>query len=52
MSSLAFVCPEIVLPKVMDQLRTDIDPLTINALTDAEFGIWETPEGMTYVDGE
>ncbi|KAJ8595557.1 ARM repeat-containing protein [Rhizopogon salebrosus TDB-379] len=50
MSSLAFVCPEVVLPKVMDQLRANVDALTINALTEAEFGIWETPEGMTYVD--
>ncbi|KAG1762385.1 armadillo-type protein [Suillus occidentalis] len=32
------------------QLRTDIDPSTINALSEAEFGIWETPEGTTYVD--
>jgi hypothetical protein len=51
-STLAFVCPENALPKIMEQLRTDIDPSTINALSEAEFGIWETPEGMTYVDGE
>ncbi|KAG2360727.1 ARM repeat-containing protein [Suillus spraguei] len=49
-STLAFVCPEYVLPKVMEQLRADINPSTINALSQAEFGIWETPEGMTYVD--
>ncbi|KAG1774599.1 armadillo-type protein [Suillus placidus] len=49
-STLAFVCPENVLPKIMEQLRADIDPSTINALSEAEFGIWETPEGMTYVD--
>ncbi|OJA10082.1 hypothetical protein AZE42_06300 [Rhizopogon vesiculosus] len=50
MSSLAFVCPEVVLPKVIDQLRADIDSSTINALSEAEFGIWDTPEGTTYVD--
>ncbi|KAG2158689.1 armadillo-type protein [Suillus bovinus] len=49
-STLAFVCPENVLPKIMEQLRADIDPSKINALSEAEFGIWETPEGMTYVD--
>jgi len=35
----------------MRQLRADIDSSTINALTETEFGIWETPEGMTYIDG-
>ncbi|KIK38679.1 hypothetical protein CY34DRAFT_809070, partial [Suillus luteus UH-Slu-Lm8-n1] len=49
-STLVFVCPENALPKIMEQLRTDIDPSTINALSEAEFGIWETPEGTTYVD--
>ncbi|KAG1831619.1 armadillo-type protein [Suillus variegatus] len=49
-STLAFVCPQNVLPKIMEQLRADIDPSKINALSEAEFGIWETPEGMTYVD--
>ncbi|KAG1734519.1 armadillo-type protein [Suillus lakei] len=49
-STLAFVCPEHVLPKIMEQLRADIDSSTINALSEADFGIWETPEGITYVD--
>ncbi|KAG1731829.1 armadillo-type protein [Suillus paluster] len=49
-STLAFVCPENVLPKVTEQLRADINSSTINALSEAEFGIWETPEGTTYVD--
>ncbi|KAG1832884.1 armadillo-type protein [Suillus subalutaceus] len=49
-STLAFVCPENVLPKIMEQLRADTDPSTIKALSEAEFGIWQTPEGMTYVD--
>ncbi|KAG2052950.1 hypothetical protein BDR06DRAFT_1055411 [Suillus hirtellus] len=35
---------------IMEQLRANIDPLKINALSEAEFGIWETPEGMMYVD--
>jgi len=51
-STLAFVCPEVVLPKVVEQLRTDINSSAINALSEAEFGIWETPEGTTYVDGK
>ncbi|KAG2121247.1 armadillo-type protein [Suillus clintonianus] len=49
-STLAFVCPENALPKIMEQLRADIDSSKINALSEAEFGIWKTPEGTTYVD--
>lgn len=52
MNSLAFVSPKVVLPKIIDQLRIDIDPSTINALTEDEFGVLETPEGTMYVDGE
>jgi len=33
MSSLAFVCPEIVLPKIMHQLGADINSSTINVLS-------------------
>jgi hypothetical protein len=50
--TLAFVCPEIALPNITEQLRADINPSTINALSEAEFGIWEMSEGMAYVDGE
>ncbi|KAH7929550.1 ARM repeat-containing protein [Leucogyrophana mollusca] len=49
-NTLAFVCPETVLPLVMEQLRADIDPSSINALTETDFGILETPEGTLYVD--
>ena len=41
-----------MLPCVMDQLRMDIDAGALNVLMEEEFGIWETPEGTTYVDGE
>lgn len=36
----------------MDQLRVDVDAKALNALTEEDIGIWETPEGSTYVDGE
>ncbi|KAG6810659.1 hypothetical protein H0H92_010871 [Tricholoma furcatifolium] len=49
-STLAFVAPATVLPRIVEQLRTDIDPAVINALTESDFGIWMTPEGTTYVD--
>ncbi|KAF9234000.1 armadillo-type protein [Melanogaster broomeanus] len=50
-STLAFVCPEIVLPRIMDQLRVDVDVAALNGLTEDDIGIWETPEGTTFVDG-
>ncbi|KAH7908270.1 armadillo-type protein [Hygrophoropsis aurantiaca] len=49
-STLAFVCAEVVLPMVMEQLRIDIDPSTIDTLTETDFGILETPEGTAYID--
>lgn len=51
-STLAFVCPEVVLPRIMDQLSVDIDVDGINGLTETDFGIFETPEGTAFVDGE
>jgi len=36
----------------MDQLKADLDPITLNSLTDLDYGIWQTPEGTTFVDGE
>ncbi|KAG6371752.1 WD40-repeat-containing domain protein [Boletus reticuloceps] len=50
--TLAFVAPQVVLLRVMDQLRVDIDAKALGALTEEDLGIWETPEGTTYVDGK
>ena len=49
--TLTFIAPDIVLPRVMEQLRDDLDANALNALTEEDIGIWETPEGTTYVDG-
>lgn len=51
MQTLAFVSPSIVLPRVVKQLREDINPDLLNALSDSDIGIWSTPEGTTYVNG-
>ncbi|KAI5983714.1 armadillo-type protein [Pisolithus albus] len=40
-STLAFVCPEVVLPRIMDQLRVDVDVKGINDLTEVDFGIYD-----------
>lgn len=50
--TLAFVSPATVLPRIVDKLRADINPSVINTLTETDFGIWITPEGSTYVDGQ
>ncbi|KAG6884723.1 hypothetical protein C0993_008704 [Termitomyces sp. T159_Od127] len=49
-STLAFVAPENALQRVMDQLREDMNPVVVNALTESDLGIWLTPEGTTYID--
>lgn len=51
MSTLAFVSPATVLPRIVEQLRTDINPTLVNSLTETDLGIWATPVGITYVDG-
>jgi hypothetical protein len=49
--TLAFVSPGVVLPRVVKQLRADVNPDLINDLSDSDLGIWSTPEGTTYVNG-
>ncbi|PFH47401.1 hypothetical protein AMATHDRAFT_152123 [Amanita thiersii Skay4041] len=48
--TLAFVSPSTVLPIILEQLRADLDPAQVNNLTDMEFGVWRTPDGVTFVD--
>ncbi|KAI0316101.1 ARM repeat-containing protein [Amylostereum chailletii] len=48
-TTLAFVSPGTVLPRVMDQLRSDLDS-EVKTLTELDFGIWTTPEGIAFVD--
>ncbi|KAK7051190.1 translational activator of GCN4 [Paramarasmius palmivorus] len=47
LTTLVFVAPDTTLPRVMDQLREDINPATINSLSELDFAIWSTPEGTT-----
>lgn len=50
--TLAFVAPENALPRLVEQLREDLDPQTINSLSDSDIAVWSTPEGTTYVNGQ
>ncbi|EKM53603.1 uncharacterized protein PHACADRAFT_125439 [Phanerochaete carnosa HHB-10118-sp] len=49
-TTLSFVAPEIAIPRVVEQLRRDIDAQALSSLTDEDLAIWATPEGTTYVD--
>ncbi|EIN06629.1 ARM repeat-containing protein [Punctularia strigosozonata HHB-11173 SS5] len=49
-ATLTFVAPEDVLPRMVEQLRADVDGRAINSLTETDLGIWRTSPGTTYVD--
>ncbi|THG98438.1 hypothetical protein EW026_g3754 [Hermanssonia centrifuga] len=49
-TTLAFVAPEIVTPRIVDQVRSDINAKEINSLTGLDLAIWATPEGTAYLD--
>ncbi|KAI0343486.1 ARM repeat-containing protein [Trametopsis cervina] len=49
-TTMAFVAPEVAIPRIMAQIQRDIDAKEIEALTDEELAIWATPEGTTYID--
>jgi hypothetical protein len=50
-ATLAFVAPNTIFPRIIEQLRVDLSS-DIHSLTDMEIGVWNTPEGQTFVDGE
>ncbi|OBZ65072.1 Translational activator GCN1 [Grifola frondosa] len=49
-TTLAFVSPEVVLPRVVGQIRADLTASELRSLNDTDIDIWATPEGQTYVD--
>jgi hypothetical protein len=51
-TTLAFVAPSLVLPRLMEQLRQDLDPSGLESIGLTEYGIWKTPTGTTFVDGK
>jgi hypothetical protein len=50
-STLAFVCPDIVLPHVLSKISSDIAENEASTLDATDFAIWQTPEGTLYIDG-
>ena len=49
---MTFISPATVVPRLMEQIRSDIDPSVVDALTETDLEIWATPEGTAYVDGK
>ncbi|KAJ3552008.1 hypothetical protein NM688_g4384 [Phlebia brevispora] len=49
-TTLTFIAPEVVIPHLVGQLRSDIDARKINAISETDIAIWATPEGTAYVD--
>ncbi|KAJ7115902.1 ARM repeat-containing protein [Mycena epipterygia] len=50
LTTLVFVAPDVVLPRIVEQLQADIDPSVLNALTEEDLGMWRMPEGSTFID--
>ncbi|KAJ7043552.1 armadillo-type protein [Mycena alexandri] len=50
LTTLVFVAPDVVLPRIVERLQADIDPATFNALTEEDLGMWRMPEGSTFID--
>ncbi|KIJ51382.1 hypothetical protein M422DRAFT_43931 [Sphaerobolus stellatus SS14] len=48
--TLVFVAPSVILPSLMEQIRSDLDPANLISVGREEFSIWKTPEGTLFVD--
>lgn len=50
-TTLAFVQPEIYVPAVLEKLKADLDPASLDFIGLEERGIWATPSDQLFVDG-
>lgn len=50
--TLAFIAPSIYVPEFLSKIREDLDPMQLDFIGVEELGIWQTPPGTTFVDGE
>ena len=39
------------MPRILDQVRDDLNPSTLGAITASDLSIWKTAEGVLFVDG-
>jgi hypothetical protein len=51
-TTLAFVAPAVVVPHLFAQLEDDLSVDHLTFIGQQEYGIWATPEGIAFVDGE
>lgn len=51
-SSIAFIAPECTVSQLAEQICRDLNPNRLLEIGDFELGVWNTPEGTTYVDSE
>lgn len=50
-TTLAFVCPDVVLPQIVSQIRSDLASNEASSLTATDLAIWQAPEDTPYIDG-
>lgn len=51
LSTLAFVAPSAVLPTLQERVVNGLDPKLLDFIGPTEFGIYNTPTGTTFIDG-
>lgn len=50
--TLAFIAPSIYVPEFLSKIREDLNPMQLDFIGAEELGIWQTPPGTTFVNGE
>ena len=51
-TTLSFVAGDVVLPDIVQQLKSDLDEKALGSITETDLAIWQTPEGTLYHDGQ
>jgi len=51
-TTLAFVSPDKALPSLVEIVKQDMDPELLRSLTQFDYNVWSTPEGVPFVDGK
>lgn len=49
-ADLAFVAPDVAIPRLVEQIKRDLDPKQLEGVGPEEAAIFRTPEGQVFVD--
>ncbi|KAK4055085.1 translational activator of GCN4 [Microbotryomycetes sp. JL201] len=49
-TTLALISPRAIVPLLFEQLRDDLEPSRLDFIGNLEYGVWATPDGVTFVD--